>query len=100
MSSHFNLLCLFFVCLLSHAWALQAKFELLEEWNAWKGFHKKTYSSTREEVEKHVVWLSNKEYVDQHNANAHIFGFTLNLNHLGDMVGRGCLCPLHTFFSS
>jgi cathepsin L len=63
-----------------------AKFESVKEWSAWKSYHGKSYQSESEEVEKHVVWLANKEYVDQHNANAHIFGFKLDLNHLGDMV--------------
>ena len=72
-----------------------AKFESLEEWNAWKGYHGKTYQSEMEEIEKHIVWLSNKEYVDQHNANAHIFGFNLDMNHLGDMVSFFKTLSLH-----
>jgi len=59
---------------------------MVEEWTSWKDYHGKSYESEREELEKHIVWLSNKEYVDQHNANSHIFGFTLALNHMGDMV--------------
>jgi len=64
----------------------EPKFEMVEEWTSWKDYHGKSYESEREELEKHIVWLSNKEYVDQHNANSHIFGFTLALNHMGDMV--------------
>ena len=63
-----------------------AKYELPEEWTAWKSTHGKNYLSEVEELERHLVWLSNKEYVDLHNQNSHIFGFTLDLNHLGDMV--------------
>lgn len=70
----------------SSASSQAAKFELVEEWTAWKGYHGKSYVSEVEELEKHLVWLSNKEYVEQHNENAHVFGFTLALNHLGDMV--------------
>ena len=64
----------------------KAKFEHHEEWKAWKVTHSKNYVSEEQEIERHIVWLSNKEYIDQHNANAHLFGFTLALNHFGDMV--------------
>lgn len=63
-----------------------ANFEHVEEWENWKLKHSKSYSSSLEELEKHMIWLSNKEYIDDHNANSHIFGFTLAMNHLGDMV--------------
>lgn len=80
------LLCFFWM---SHVSCYKAKFEFLEEWESWKGYYgNKSYKSQREEIEKHIVWLSNKEYIDQHNANTHIFGFTLTLNHLGDMVSK------------
>ena len=57
-----------------------------EEWGLWKSTHAKKYESDLEELERHSVWLSNKEYIDQHNANAELFGFTLAMNHLGDLV--------------
>lgn len=41
---------------------------------------------TQEERYRHSVWLSNKEYVDTHNSRSEEFGFTLRLNHFGDMV--------------
>lgn len=62
------------------------RFELREEWNLWKDKHGKSYESEHVELERHLVWLSNKEYIDQHNANSHIFGFTLAMNHYGDLV--------------
>ena len=68
------------------------KFQLVEEWKLWKSQHGKSYDSTKEELEKHITWLSNKEYIDQHNANSDVFGFTLAMNHLGDMVSQ--LVPL------
>ena len=70
----------------SFAACSKAKLELHEEWKNWKLTHSKSYVSEKDEIEKHIVWLSNKEYIDQHNANSHIFGFTLDLNHFGDMV--------------
>ena len=63
-----------------------AKFQHVEEWSSWKLKHGKNYSSTLEELERHLIWLSNKKYIDHHNINAHIFGFELAMNHLGDMV--------------
>ena len=68
--------------------AAAAKFEFLEEWEMWKGQHGKGYHSEREELERHLVWLSNKKYIDQHNANTDFFGFTLAMNHLGDLVSH------------
>ncbi len=66
--------------------ASSVHYEFLEEWNLWKGQHGKSYGSEREDLERHIVWLSNKKYIEQHNANAHIFGFTLAMNHFGDIV--------------
>lgn len=86
MECSFHLVLLLCFSLVSCISSQAAKFELVEEWTAWKGYHGKSYTSEMEELERHMVWLSNKEYVDQHNQNAHIFGFTLALNHLGDMV--------------
>ena len=64
------------------------QYQFAEEWGLWKNEHSKAYDSDREELERHLVWLSNKEYIDQHNANADLFGFTLAMNHLGDMVSK------------
>ena len=64
----------------------QPKFQFVEEWNLWKGQHEKSYGTQLEELERHLVWLSNKKYIEQHNANSDIFGFTLAMNHLGDLV--------------
>lgn len=79
-------LAVFLVCGLSLVLGEGAKFEQVEEWRAWKGFHSKSYASEVEELERHLVWLSNKEYINQHNLNSDLFGFTLALNDFGDMV--------------
>ena len=62
------------------------RFGFVEEWQLWKSTHSREYLSEREELERHLTWLSNREYILQHNANSHIFGFTLSLNQFGDMV--------------
>ena len=64
----------------------EVQYQHPEEWQLWKTEHGKSYESQREELERHLVWLSNREYINTHNANSDIFGFTLAMNHLGDMV--------------
>ena len=79
-----------FLCLLGVVCASgRAVYEFVEEWELWKDSHGKGYRSELVELEKHLVWLSNKKYIEQHNANSHIFGFTLAMNHFGDMVRGG-----------
>ena len=63
-----------------------SNFELPEEWHLWKAQHGKSYQSELEELERHVLWQSNKKYIEAHNQNAHVFGFTLKMNHFGDLV--------------
>lgn len=63
-------------------------YENVEEWNSWKTQHRKEYSSDLEELERHLVWLSNKQYIDAHNANEDIMGFRLAMNTFGDMVRK------------
>ena len=42
--------------------------------------------SKQEELERHIIWLSNKKYIEEHNANTDKFGYTLSLNQFGDLV--------------
>ena len=64
----------------------EVQYQHPEEWQLWKTEHGKSYGSQREELERHLVWLANREYINAHNDNAHILGFTLAMNHLGDIV--------------
>ena len=82
-----KLLLLLSTLTIAAAAAAAAKFKFREEWDLWKAEHGKSYSEEREELERHVVWLSNRAYIEHHNANANIFGFTLAMNHFGDLVG-------------
>ena len=63
-------------------------FQHVEEWHSWKNTHDKSYTSQVEELEKHLVWLSNKALVEQHNVNAELgfYSYKLKLNHFADMV--------------
>ena len=76
------------LCSLATVRSVQPIFQFAEEWSLWKGEHDKSYGSQLEELERHLVWLSNRKYIEQHNANAHLFGFTLRMNHFGDMVSN------------
>lgn len=57
-----------------------------KEWTVWKAEHAKMYSCDKEEVQKHSVWLANRELIEEHNKKADEKGFTLKMNHFGDMV--------------
>ncbi len=72
-------------------------FEALQEWHQWKVAHSKSYRSTQEELERHIVWHSNRVFVEQHNRNAEegIYSYQVKLNHLGDLV-RLLLVRCHT----
>ena len=62
--------------------------ELDREWQLWKTEHGKSYESQREELERHLVWLSNREYINTHNKNADILGFKLSMNQFTDIVSN------------
>lgn len=62
--------------------------EFSEEWHLWKAEHEKSYKDENEEVERHMVWMSNKKYIEQHNKHADELGFTLKMNKFGDLVSR------------
>ena len=65
-----------------------AKIEFPPEWHAWKSEHQVTYATEIEELQKHVVWLSNKQFIDEHNKYEDVFGYNLKMNRYGDLVSR------------
>ena len=65
--------------------------QFAEEWHSWKDSYGKSYTSELEELERHSVWLSNRKYIEEHNTHADVFGYTLAMNHFGDVVGI-CAC--------
>ena len=74
------------ICSVIAVASCEVQYQHPEEWQLWKAQHGKSYESQREELERHLVWLSNREYINAHNANSHVFGFTLVMNHFGDLV--------------
>lgn len=64
-----------------------------KEWFTWKNRNQKTYPSFYEELERHIMWLSNQEYIDAYNLRGHIFGFNLAMNEYGDLVSHKLISP-------
>ena len=81
MISYILLLCVAGVVACQHS-----KYQLSNEWNSWKSQHGKSYETQKEELERHLVWLTNREYINAHNENEESVGFTLGMNQFGDMV--------------
>ena len=54
-------------------------------WHAWKQYHNKMYTSDDEESLRYTIWNNNLKKINQHNSKMRK-AFTLEMNHLGDMV--------------
>lgn len=48
--------------------------------------HSKRYSSDEEELQRHIIWEANRNYVQNHNEHAAVFGFTVAMNEFADLV--------------
>ena len=83
-------LLLVFFGLLVVVYGAPERYQQIQEWNAWKGQHLRSYESQLQELERHAIWVSNKKYIEHHNANADLFGYTLGMNSFGDMVRCAC----------
>lgn len=77
-----------FLCLVELAYAAPDRYENLQEWSVWKGHHQRSYESQLQEMERHSIWIANKKYIEHHNANADLFGYTLAMNSFGDLVRK------------
>lgn len=71
-----------------------SELELRAEWSTWKATHRKFYSSSVQDLERYVVWRSNKAYINYHNSFANTFGFLLAMNKFGDMVRTNLVHPV------
>ena len=60
-------------------------FDDTAEWELWKKKHGKQYSTDKEELHRRTVWKANKKMVQEHNAHADKWGWTLEMNALADM---------------
>ena len=63
-----------------------ARYEFVEEWKLWKKQHRKVYKSKHEDLERHIVWRANKQYIEMHNINVEVFGYKVAMNHFSDLV--------------
>ena len=63
-----------------------------DQWMAWKRGNGRWYSSSQEEETRFAVWKENLEYIQQHNSNSDLYGFTLRMNSYGDMVRTVAAC--------
>ena len=77
---------LLFIYLSETCGAAAVYYEFPEQWKSWKTVHGKNYLSDLEDLDRHLVWLSNKKYIESHNANEDYFGFGLAMNSFGDLV--------------
>lgn len=62
--------------------------EFDQDWDDWKTTHGKTYSTTKEEIKRRVVWENNLQTIQHHNLQASLgkHTFTLGMNKYGDMT--------------
>lgn len=73
----------------------QHTIQLPSEWHSWKVEHGKRYDCFQEELQRHVMWKANQQYIDAHNAHEDIFGFALRMNQFGDLVRCLLLCMFY-----
>ena len=48
--------------------------------------HNKEYKEDLEELRRHTIWQANKKFIDSHNSVAGNFGYSLEVNHFGDLT--------------
>ena len=65
-----------------------AKFQYTQEFHEWKVKHSKVYETEEVELARQIIWESNKKFVENHNANADKFGFTVAMNEFADLVSN------------
>lgn len=72
--------------LLAALLSVSVAFQFTEEWELWKKKYSKGYETAEEELSRQITWESNKLRVENHNANADKYGYTLTMNQFADMV--------------
>lgn len=68
-------------------------FEWQKEWDLWKAEYGKKYECEEMELSRRSIWAANKVFVDTHNANAALHGYTVTMNEFADLVST---CDLHS----
>lgn len=75
-------------CILAIANAVSFYEVVSDEWETWKLFHAKNYSSAVEDKFRLKIFMENKAKIAKHNAKAHQGQATyfLKMNNYGDLV--------------
>ena len=83
-------------CILAYANAVSFYEVVSDEWETWKLFHGKNYSSAVEDKFRLKIFMENKAKIAKHNAQAHQGQQTyfLKMNNYGDLVSF-CLSFLY-----
>ena len=56
------------------------------DWLSWKRQNDRAYEEDLLELERYIIWQSNKALVYAHNQYASTFGYSLELNKFADLV--------------
>lgn len=61
--------------------------DLAKEFAEWETTHSKKYETTAERRQRFQVWITNREFVNGHNAQEEmgLHTYRMKLNHLGDL---------------
>jgi len=74
--------------LLASTYAVSFFEVVLEEWEAWKVIHRKSYNNTEEEKFRMKIFMENKQRIAKHNTRyfqGH-HSYKLEMNHYGDLL--------------
>ena len=74
--------------LLASAYAVSFFEVVVEEWEAWKVIHRKSYNSTEEEKFRMKIYMENKQRIAKHNTRYYQghHNYKLEMNHYGDLL--------------
>lgn len=77
-------------CILAYANAASIDDAVSGEWEAWKLFHEKNYTSAEEDTFRLKIFMENKAMIEKHNALAHqgLKSYFLKMNNYGDLLHR------------
>jgi len=76
------------ICLTAVSAASFFETDAVQEWEAWKSTHGKTYNDAYEEINRMTIFLENKEKIVEHNSQAAQgkHSYFLEMNQFGDLT--------------
>ena len=78
LSKMLTLLLLIATCV----YALPTEYD--DQWEAWKTEYNKVYKDDIEEAHRKEIWMKHLVYVEKHNAQSDVYGYTLAMNLFAD----------------